>query len=100
MAQVNAHLVPSQVSVPLVGAAGQGVQEVVPQLFRLVLSAQAVPHLWKAPTQAKPQLVPSQVSIALAGADGHGLQELPRVLTLVLLAQLPLPQSWVPVLQV
>ena len=75
-------LVPLQVAVPL-GAPGQGVQEVVPQLLTLAFEAQALPQGWKPLPQVKPHLVPSQVAVPFVGVAQAVQDVAPQLLTLV-----------------
>jgi hypothetical protein len=91
--QVNPHDVPSQVSVALTGGAGHGVHDVVPQLSRLVLLSQPVPHAWKFGSQVMPHdVLLSQAAAPLAGT-GHGVHEVPQLSALELLSHAPV-HAW------
>ena len=93
------HFIPSQVAVPSV-TTGQAVQEVVPQLLRLLLETHAVPHKWKPELHVMPQVVPlSQVARPLAGI-GQAVQEVvPQLLGLEFETQ-AVPHKWKPELHV
>jgi hypothetical protein len=81
---------PVQVGVEFAGCV-QGVHD-APQLFVEVLSAHAVPHVWKPELHVNPQLVPLHVDVPFAGGV-HGEQPVPQLLMEVLSAHAA-PHAW------
>jgi hypothetical protein len=97
--QVMAHAVPSQLAVPLVGAAAHGVHEVVPQLVSALFALHVPLHLWNPALQVIPQVPRVQVAVPLESVAQGVHEVVPQLLTALLATHAPL-HLWNPVLHV